>query len=112
MKRYLHPILLLLLLVTAGACSESGREQAAEKTEYTCPMHPQIVQHEPGTCPICKMDLVPRSAKGSEVAISPDLEFLLRPATGVPAKALDEVIGRTLKAPVAEGVPLQWEHLA
>lgn len=82
MKRYLHLFLLLLLLVTAGACSESGREQAAEKTEYTCPMHPQIVQHEPGTCPICKMDLVPRSAKGSEVAISPDLEFLLRPANG------------------------------
>lgn len=38
--------------------------------------------------------------------------ILLRPATGVPAKALDEVIGRTLKTPVAEGVPLQWEHLA
>lgn len=38
--------------------------------------------------------------------------ILLRPATGVPAKALDELIGRTLKTPVAEGVPLQWEHLA
>lgn len=37
--------------------------------------------------------------------------ILLRPGTGVPAKALNEVIGRTLKTPVAEGVPLQWEHL-
>ncbi len=26
---------------------------------YTCPMHPTVVQEAPGTCPICKMDLVP-----------------------------------------------------
>ena len=25
---------------------------------YTCPMHPNIVQDAPGTCPICGMDLV------------------------------------------------------
>ena len=26
---------------------------------YTCPMHPEIVRKEPGTCPICSMSLVP-----------------------------------------------------
>ncbi|HMK27500.1 MAG TPA: copper-translocating P-type ATPase [Chitinophagaceae bacterium] len=26
--------------------------------KYTCPMHPQIVQDKPGTCPICGMNLV------------------------------------------------------
>jgi hypothetical protein len=26
---------------------------------YTCPMHPQIKQEQPGDCPICHMDLVP-----------------------------------------------------
>lgn len=26
--------------------------------EYTCPMHPQIRQNQPGECPICFMDLV------------------------------------------------------
>jgi len=31
-----------------------------EKTLYTCPMHPQIVQESPGQCPICGMDLVPQ----------------------------------------------------
>ncbi len=25
---------------------------------YTCPMHPEIIKHEPGDCPICGMDLV------------------------------------------------------
>ncbi len=28
-------------------------------TQYTCPMHPEIVQDHPGSCPICGMDLVP-----------------------------------------------------
>jgi len=26
---------------------------------YTCPMHPEILESKGGTCPICKMDLVP-----------------------------------------------------
>ena len=26
---------------------------------YTCGMHPEVVKHEPGSCPICGMDLVP-----------------------------------------------------
>lgn len=33
---------------------------------YTCGMHPWIITEEPGTCPICGMDLTPkRDAKGS-----------------------------------------------
>ena len=28
-------------------------------TVYTCPMHPEIKQDKPGSCPICGMDLVP-----------------------------------------------------
>lgn len=82
MKRYLNLFLLLLALITAGACSEAGKENAAAKTEYTCPMHPQIVQNEPGTCPICHMDLVPRSVQGAGMVISEDLAFLLKPTTG------------------------------
>src|SRR6266498_196825 len=33
--------------------SPRGGEKEAEKTEYTCPMHPEIVRSEPGFCPIC-----------------------------------------------------------
>lgn len=49
-----------------GAVAEvPQRETAVEHArkhmdpKYTCPMHPQIIREEPGTCPICGMDLVP-----------------------------------------------------
>jgi membrane fusion protein, copper/silver efflux system len=65
MKRYWNIILLLLVLITA-ACSEPDHEHTGSETTYTCPMHPQIVQNEPGTCPICNMDLVPVSQSGND----------------------------------------------
>ena len=34
----------------------------AEDGDYTCPMHPQIVQKGPGSCPICGMALEPKKA--------------------------------------------------
>ncbi|WP_460539347.1 efflux RND transporter periplasmic adaptor subunit [Echinicola sediminis] len=37
-----------------------------EDAEYTCSMHPQIRQNEPGDCPICGMDLVPVSSLGGD----------------------------------------------
>jgi hypothetical protein len=32
---------------------------------YTCSMHPQVHQHNPGTCPICGMKLIKVMAKGA-----------------------------------------------
>jgi Cu(I)/Ag(I) efflux system membrane fusion protein/cobalt-zinc-cadmium efflux system membrane fusion protein len=41
--------------------------QAEDETLYTCGMHPQIIQEEPGNCPICGMKLVPKKKdKGGE----------------------------------------------
>lgn len=34
--------------------------------QYTCPMHPEVVQSGPGKCPKCGMDLVPRKSSGEE----------------------------------------------
>ncbi len=39
------------------APTDSLQPQAA--TEYTCSMHPQIRQPQPGICPICAMELIP-----------------------------------------------------
>lgn len=37
-----------------------------ENTVWTCSMHPQIRQNEPGICPICAMDLIPASSGGAD----------------------------------------------
>ncbi len=41
-------------------------EDAAEETTWTCSMHPQIRQNEPGDCPICGMDLIPLEEDSQE----------------------------------------------
>ncbi len=38
---------------------EHSAEEVAGETTWTCSMHPQIHQLEPGDCPICGMDLIP-----------------------------------------------------
>jgi Cu+-exporting ATPase len=38
----------------------------ATKTEYVCPMHPEIVRDGPGSCPICGMALEPRMVTAIE----------------------------------------------
>ena len=48
----------------AGDCPVCGMDlieqpKAIQTTQYTCPMHPEIIKDEPGSCPICGMDLVP-----------------------------------------------------
>ena len=49
-----------------GDCPVCGMDLVEEQnlavtpaTQYTCPMHPEIVKGEAGSCPICGMDLVP-----------------------------------------------------
>jgi Cu+-exporting ATPase len=39
----------------------SAPQVAVAGAEYTCPMHPEIVQDHPGSCPICGMALEPRT---------------------------------------------------
>lgn len=58
----------LLLLVSIGTggyvlsssgCTRHQENATAEKTTYTCPMHPEVVSDQPGKCPKCGMNLVP-----------------------------------------------------
>ena len=76
----------LAVLLVAGCSNEntppeSAPEQAAsaETAEharlhldpnYVCPMHPQIVRNQPGSCPICGMDLVEKAAE-AETGVRP-----------------------------------------
>ena len=51
-------ILFTALFLTNCGKKEQRAQHDAEGIKYTCPMHPQIIQDKPGTCPICGMDLV------------------------------------------------------
>lgn len=67
------PFLIVLLIV--ASCGTKTREKDGEQAgsqKYTCPMHPQIVEDHRGTCPVCKMDLVPlnQQAVPGEIELS------------------------------------------
>jgi Cu+-exporting ATPase len=56
----------------SGDCPVCGMDLVEEisltskSTEFTCPMHPEIIKDAPGSCPICGMDLVALEADVSE----------------------------------------------
>jgi P-type Cu+ transporter len=52
-------------------------EPVAEGTIYTCPMHPEIRQVGPGSCPICGMALEPEIA-GTDTGPNPELVDMTR----------------------------------
>ena len=92
-KILITTILLSLSLAACGDKQEAQTMGSAESQEtavehaqkhldpkYTCPMHPQIIQDKPGSCPICGMDLVPMEVQpeeGATVKISPEVEHNL-----------------------------------
>jgi Cu(I)/Ag(I) efflux system membrane fusion protein len=63
-------LLLCTLLLTACFDKKNGQAtvQAKSDLKYTCPMHPQILEDHPGSCPICGMTLVKKSGQASEGA--------------------------------------------
>ena len=50
---------------------------ATTKTQWTCPMHPEIVRDEPGDCPICGMALEPQTVS-IEQPEDPELKDMSR----------------------------------
>ena len=48
-------------------------EPMPKGTQYTCPMHPEIVRDEPGSCPICGMALEPMGVPTGEEGPNPEL---------------------------------------
>jgi len=60
-----------------GAPSEPPAPAAPAGTVWTCPMHPEIVRDDPGTCPICGMALEPRMPSLDE-AENPELRDMTR----------------------------------
>lgn len=50
----------------SGEPAHMAHAAEAETVSWTCSMHPQVDQPEPGKCPYCGMDLIPRKSTGGE----------------------------------------------
>jgi Cu+-exporting ATPase len=57
---------------------EADVPAASTRTEYTCPMHPEIVRPAPGSCPICGMALEPRTVTAAASEDNPELRDMSR----------------------------------
>ena len=90
---------------------------AAEATEWTCPMHPEIRRPGPGACPICGMALEPVMVSANDEP-SPELvdmtrRFWIGLALAVPVVALE--MGGHFLDWVHDGIPQtasNWTQLA
>jgi len=82
-----------------------------QKIRYTCPMHPQIVQIGPGSCPICGMALEPLDVL-AEVEADPEydsmrLRFWISAALSLPLLLLSmagESLGLHLSPALRNGI--------
>lgn len=79
---WIYLIILTVAVFFIQACSSKGTDEAKTTTGaeelYTCSMHPQVLEHHPGNCPICGMKLIKKNAK--PVALNNvELETLLKP---------------------------------
>jgi Cu+-exporting ATPase len=99
------------------APGEQATAPSDGQTLWTCPMHPQIVRPEPGSCPICGMGLEPMVPTGGEPE-NPELRDMTRrfwvgAALSVPL--LGMVMAAHVSMPVAAVTasrPAVWLQLA
>ncbi|AZJ36689.1 efflux RND transporter periplasmic adaptor subunit [Tenacibaculum singaporense] len=105
MKKYIIYIVILIagvflgwLLFGGGSSkSEAAHDHTtAEKGKmWTCSMHPQIMQPEPGDCPICGMDLIPAEVGAEGLAAN---QFKLTKNALALANVQTTVIGNAISA--------------
>tara|TARA_R110002096_G_scaffold73444_4_gene174140 strand:+ start:2432 stop:4801 length:2370 start_codon:yes stop_codon:yes gene_type:complete len=56
-----------------SGAAQAKTENLPEGTQYTCPMHPEIVSDAPGDCPICGMALEPMGIPAADEGPNPEL---------------------------------------
>lgn len=71
------------LLLLGCKRKQQQAETATRAAEYSCPMHPQILKNAPGSCPICKMDLVLQHSHHEYGAANDSLTNLVIPTDEV-----------------------------
>jgi len=123
-KKTAIPLLVLLLVAALGAGyflgmgRHAGQEAAAPaaettaaaetKVQYTCGMHPFVIQDEPGLCPICGMKLTPlKAGTGGQAAAERKVKFWRSPMdpTYVREEPGKDAMGHDLVPVYEEGGP-------
>lgn len=61
-----------------GKIEDHSQHQQDKEEVWTCSMHPQIRQNEPGKCPLCGMDLIPVDEVGDNPLIMEMSEEAIR----------------------------------
>src|SRR5215467_10611893 len=56
LKKFL--VLVLVTIIRSALLAQTATPMS-QKTQYTCVMHPEVIQDHPGECPKCGMELVP-----------------------------------------------------
>lgn len=82
MKNWLNSnrmIMLMIALLIVGCKKETT---TAEGPGYYCPMHPTVISQTQGVCPVCHMDLVPKSVSGEDEAVDATLQAQSAPVAG------------------------------
>lgn len=74
----------------ASEMSEDHEHVADENGVWTCSMHPQIRQNEPGSCPICGMDLIPLE---SDMGMEDPLAITMSPTALKLANVVTQKVG-------------------
>ncbi|MER8903801.1 heavy metal translocating P-type ATPase [Mesorhizobium sp. M0772] len=87
-------------------------------TQYTCPMHPEVIRDKPGSCPICGMALEPMGVPTGDEGPNPELvdftrRFWVSAVLSVPLLivAMAPMLGLTFQAFV-DGRTMVWLELA
>lgn len=87
-------------------------------TQYTCPMHPEIIRDKPGSCPICGMALEPMGVPTGDEGPNPELvdftrRFWVSTVLSVPLLivAMAPMLGLTFQAFVDDRT-MVWLELA
>ncbi|CAH2398260.1 heavy metal translocating P-type ATPase [Mesorhizobium escarrei] len=87
-------------------------------TQYTCPMHPEIVRDKPGACPICGMALEPMGVPTGDEGPNPELvdftrRFWVSAVLSVPLLifAMAPMLGLTFSALTEDSTRI-WVELA
>ncbi|TGT63160.1 MULTISPECIES: heavy metal translocating P-type ATPase [unclassified Mesorhizobium] len=87
-------------------------------TQYTCPMHPEIIRDKPGSCPICGMALEPMGVPTGDEGPNPELvdftrRFWVSAALSVPLLifAMAPMLGLSFES-LIDGRTKTWVELA